>query len=237
MGAVEREGEVAAKVLPVANQATMHEFVKETVAPEAKMLATDAHPVYQHLEGHPSYQIVNHQAGEYKGDAHNDSIESVWALLKGQIVGTHHWVSAKHLQQYVQEMTWRLNRRSMSPAECMHALFDCVVGPLPYKVLLAVRRLRAHRQSRRLASTCPLTKRSSASSELTRGRLRLALCEPKRKSRRAGSRRPSPTPMLVKRTLFPYARGGLENGIMAADLRPRAPVAVHRLNLSISDRL
>lgn len=49
------------------------------------MLATDAHPVYLRLEGHPTHQIVNHQAGEYKkGEAPINSIESVWTLLSGK---------------------------------------------------------------------------------------------------------------------------------------------------------
>ncbi|MBR1362079.1 IS1595 family transposase [Bradyrhizobium ottawaense] len=138
IGAVERDGEIVAKVLSVANKKTMHEFVNETVAKDAVMLATDGHPVYQRLEGYQNHEIVNHQQGEYKrGEAHTNSIESVWALLKRQIVGTHHWVSEKHLQKYVQEMTWRLNRRSMSPADRMNDLFECVAGALPYKVLIS----------------------------------------------------------------------------------------------------
>lgn len=138
IGAVERDGEVVAKVLPVANKSTMHEFVRETVSPVAEMLATDTHPVYQRLEGYPQHQMLNHRDGEFKrGDAHTNSIESVWALLKRQIVGTHHWVSEKHLQKYVQEMTWRLNRRSMTPSDRMNALFECVAGALPYKVLIS----------------------------------------------------------------------------------------------------
>lgn len=138
IGAVERDGEIIAKVLPVANKTNMHEFVKAVVDPNAEMLATDAHPVYQRLEGYPQHQIVNHQQGEFKrGEAHTNSIESVWALLKRQIVGTHHWVSPKHLEKYVQEMTWRLNRRSMTPADRMNDLFECVAGALPYKVLIS----------------------------------------------------------------------------------------------------
>lgn len=138
IGAVERDGEIVAKVLSVANKSTMHEFLNETVAKDAAMLATDAHPVYQRLEGYVNHEIVNHQKGEYKrGEAHTNSIESVWALLKRQIVGTHHWVSEKHLQKYVQEMTWRLNRRSMTPADRMNALFECVAGAMPYKVLIS----------------------------------------------------------------------------------------------------
>jgi IS1 family transposase len=138
IGAVERDGDVIAKVLPVANKATMHEFVRQVVSPDAEMLATDTHPVYQRLKGYPQHQMLNHQQGEFKrGEAHTNSIESVWALLKRQIIGTHHWVSPKHLEKYVQEMTWRLNRRSMTPADRMNSLFECVAGALPYKVLIS----------------------------------------------------------------------------------------------------
>jgi transposase-like protein len=138
MGVVERGGDVVAKVLPVASKANVHDFIRETVDPDAEMLVTDAHPYYRGSMGYARHVIVNHQQGEYKrGEAHTNSIESVWALLKRQIVGTHHWVSAKHLEKYVQEMTWRLNRRSLTPADRMNALFECVGGAMPYKVLIA----------------------------------------------------------------------------------------------------
>lgn len=138
MGAVERDGDVQAMVLPVANKEYMHGFIRATVDPNAEMLVTDAHPAYQRPMGYARHEIVNHQAGEYrKGSAHTNTIESVWALLKRQIIGTHHAVSRKHLQKYVQEMTWRLNRRSMSPADRMNDLFRHVAGALPYKILIA----------------------------------------------------------------------------------------------------
>src|SRR6516164_2949728 len=90
MGAVERGGDVVAKVLPVANKSTMHEFIRQTVDPDAEMLVTDAHPVYQRPMGYSRHEIVNHQQGEFRrGEAHTNSIESIWALLKRQIVGTH----------------------------------------------------------------------------------------------------------------------------------------------------
>jgi hypothetical protein len=34
----------------------------------------------------------------------------MWALLKRQIFGIHHWVSPKHLHRYVGEMSYRVNR-------------------------------------------------------------------------------------------------------------------------------
>jgi transposase-like protein/IS1 family transposase len=138
IGATERNGETIAVVLAIANKEHIHGFIRQVVSPEAEMLVTDSHPVYQRPMGYARHEIVNHQKGEYKrGEAHTNSIESIWALLKRQIVGTHHWVSPKHLQMYVQEMTWRLNRRSMTPADRMNSLFECVAGALPYKVLIS----------------------------------------------------------------------------------------------------
>ena len=67
---------------------------------------------------------VEHGKGEYvRGEAHTQTIDSVWALLKRQIIGIHHWVSAKHLQKYVSEMAWRFNRRDMNPPPRMNDLF------------------------------------------------------------------------------------------------------------------
>jgi hypothetical protein len=102
------------------------------------MVVTDAHPAYAAMQIEPHHEMVNHHLGEWrKGDAHTNSIESVWALLKRQIVGTHHWVSPKHLQQYVSEMTWRMNRRAMTAEDRINALFAAVEGRLTYKALIS----------------------------------------------------------------------------------------------------
>jgi len=138
VGAVERQGEIVARVLGVASQPELQNFIRDVVSPKAELLATDAHAAYTSLEGFPQHQVVNHNAGEYRrGDAHTNSIESVWALLKRQIIGIHHWVSPKHLQKYVDEMTWRLNRRDMNVTGRMNDLFSCVEGRLTYKALIA----------------------------------------------------------------------------------------------------
>ena len=64
---------------------------------------TSTRPLYSH-------EAVNHSANEYvKGMAHTNGIESVWAVLKRALVGTHHHVSVKHLHRYVNETTFRLN--------------------------------------------------------------------------------------------------------------------------------
>jgi len=75
--------------------------------------------------------------------AHVNSAESVFALLKRQIIGVHHywvspnWVSPKHLQLYVDEMSWRFNRRDMETIVRMNDIFACVEGRLTYQVLIS----------------------------------------------------------------------------------------------------
>lgn len=44
-------------------------------------------------------------------DAYTNSIEGFWSQLKRSLDGTHHAVSPKFLQQYVDEFVWRYNHR------------------------------------------------------------------------------------------------------------------------------
>jgi hypothetical protein len=139
IGAVERGGDVVAMVAPdYLDSAKAQQFISAVVSPNAKMIVTDAGTAYMSLTGYPQHEVVNHARGEIKrGAAHTNSIESVWAQLKRQINGTHHWVSAKHLQQYVSEMTWRMNRRDLTAQERVNALFTAVEARLTYKALIA----------------------------------------------------------------------------------------------------
>jgi len=57
--------------------------------------------------------------------------------LKRQIFGIHHWVSSKHLHRYLDEMTWRFNRRDMKVTVRMNDMFSCIEGRLKYKTLIA----------------------------------------------------------------------------------------------------
>jgi hypothetical protein len=41
------------------------------------------------------------------------------------------------MQKYVDEMTWRLNRRTLTAADRMNDLFAYVEGRLTYKTLIA----------------------------------------------------------------------------------------------------
>lgn len=95
-GAKARNGHVRACVVPAADAAQLHGAVNAKVEKGAT-LYTDDNRAYQGLKGY-SHGTVNHGQGEYvSGDAHTNSIESVWAVLKRGLHGVYHHASPKHL--------------------------------------------------------------------------------------------------------------------------------------------
>ena len=47
------------------------------------------------------------------GDIHTNTIDGFWSLIKRGIGGVYHQVSKKYLQSYLDEYTFRYNRRNM----------------------------------------------------------------------------------------------------------------------------
>ena len=138
LGIVEREGELRASSVANTKAKTLQGVIRENVA-KGSNLMTDEDRSFVGLDGDYQHHSVNHSAGEYVRHYihHTNTIESVWALLKRQIIGVHHWVSPKHLDRYVAEMSWRFNRRDMKITSRMNDLFACVEGRLRYQELIA----------------------------------------------------------------------------------------------------
>lgn len=60
------------------------------------------------------HQTVNHSIGEYvRGEAHTNTIEGYFSIMKRGIVGTYHHVSAQHLKRYLAEFDFRYNERAV----------------------------------------------------------------------------------------------------------------------------
>ena len=47
------------------------------------------------------------------GDIHTNTVEGFWSLIKRGIGGVYHSVSQKYLQTYLDEYSFRYNRREM----------------------------------------------------------------------------------------------------------------------------
>ena len=138
LGILEREGELRTGITPSLSARNVQSAIRANVAPGAALM-TDEHGSFVGLGDTFHHHRVNHSAGEYVRSfcLHTNGIESVWALFKRQIVGTHHYLSPKHLSRYLDEMTWRFNLRSIGEGERVNALLNQASGRLTYKVLIA----------------------------------------------------------------------------------------------------
>ena len=112
-GAVEREGKVITKIVPDTTAESLIGAVQEHVA-EGAIMVSDENVSYKRLNKKYRHATVNHSEGKYViGAAHTNTIEGFWSLLKRQINGIHHSVSAKHLQRYCNEASYRYNRKGI----------------------------------------------------------------------------------------------------------------------------
>jgi len=112
VAAVERQGRVRASVAADRKKPTLHSKIKEFVLPES-MIFTDEWALYAGIEKHyKGHKRVRHKANVYvEGDAGTQNVESFFALFKNSVRGAHHNVSAKYLQNYLDEYTFRWNHR------------------------------------------------------------------------------------------------------------------------------
>lgn len=137
-GAVERKGRVVARVVENVRAETLMEFVRETISPKVEVVVTDKWVGYKHLGKEFPHAAIDHAAGEYVvGSAHTNTIEGYWSQLKRQIFGIHHFVSGKHLSRYVDESTWRHNRRETDDAIRFDEFLAATDGRLTYKALIS----------------------------------------------------------------------------------------------------
>jgi transposase len=106
------KGRVIAKATRSVNADTLTGMVKEYVLPETTIF-TDDFSGYDRLKGHGfTHHRINHSAKIWvMGDIHTNTIEGFWSLVKRGIGGVYHQVSQKYLQTYLDEYTFRYNRR------------------------------------------------------------------------------------------------------------------------------
>lgn len=134
MGMVERKGKA---ILTVLDDRSFKEVIKSHVKP-ASVIITDAHLGYEKLDKeYKGHHSVNHSAGEYKrGIAYTNTVEGFFSQLKRQIYGIHHFVSAKHLQQYCNEVAYRYNSRQLQDIDRFKCIISNVEGRLTYQALI-----------------------------------------------------------------------------------------------------
>jgi len=115
MGIVERKGRILARVTPEFTRMAAFTLVKECVLSGTTIFTDDAAAYHglPKLEGQGyQHKRINHSQKVYvMGDVHTNTIEGFWSLVKRGIGGVYHSVSAKYLQSYLDEYSFRYNRR------------------------------------------------------------------------------------------------------------------------------
>ncbi len=132
MGMKERGGKIVTETVPNVKMATLRGVVIENVEKGATV-STDELYSYNLLtpDGY-QHGAVKHAAKEwsyydYRQDAthHTNHVESFWKLFKDSINSTHIHISAKRMDAYLGDFSFRSNHRQMK-----NAMFDLLIAAL-----------------------------------------------------------------------------------------------------------
>ena len=126
VGMVERDGSVKAEKVSKDDLKSkdLNELIRKNVNPQESVLVTDEYKGYNKVSKILKHYRINHSFEYANGEIHTNTIESFWAIVKRGIVGQFHKVSVKYLDNYLNEFTYRYNRRK----ECADTVFECMLS-------------------------------------------------------------------------------------------------------------
>lgn len=110
---VERGGKVRSHHVPSVTAKTLRPILVAQLDAKTYLMTDDAGQYRNMPKDFPAHQTVNHSIDEYvRGEAHTNTIEGYFSILKRGIVGTFHHVSQQHLKRYLAEFDFRYNSRT-----------------------------------------------------------------------------------------------------------------------------
>jgi len=113
---------------------TLAKYIRENVSADVDVIVTDEFNAYptamKEVALTDRHKTIKHKSKVYvDGDIHTNTVENAFSLLKRGIIGTWHRLSAKHLAAYLDEMTFRFNRRK-NPDLFVDTLRHMVTAPV-----------------------------------------------------------------------------------------------------------
>lgn len=118
--------------IPDLSKATLHAFIARNIEPGSEV-CTDGLPAYRSMQGYRHSPVVITNSGK-TADELLPRVHTVVSLVKRWLLGTHQGaVSHNHLDYYLDEFTFRFNRRnSASRGKLFYRLAQQAVQIEPY---------------------------------------------------------------------------------------------------------
>lgn len=127
LGLIQRGGPVVLLTIPDRTKESIIPIIQK-YCQEGSTIYTDGYYGYKNLIGF-SHDFVQHNTREYvRGKVHTNNIENIWSQLKKSIRNAHHQISAKHIQQYLNEAAFRFNHRHLSQQQRFDMLINRAVN-------------------------------------------------------------------------------------------------------------
>jgi transposase-like protein len=109
---VERGGKVRSFHVTEVSGKTLRPILVSQISRKSSLMTDEGGQYYHVGKEFARHETINHSADEYvRGDAHTNTIEGYFSILKRGIVGTYHHVSEQHLKRYLGEFDFRYNER------------------------------------------------------------------------------------------------------------------------------
>jgi transposase-like protein len=109
---VERKGSVRSHHVPAVTAKNLRPIVEAQIHAATHVMTDEGGAMKKVGSEFAKHDSVNHGAGEYvRGDAHTNTVEGYFSILKRGIHGVYHHVSEQHLKRYLAEFDFRYNER------------------------------------------------------------------------------------------------------------------------------
>lgn len=130
-GTLERGGWVRATAVARVDKPTIFTLIKQNVA-AGSTVYSDEHSLYTHLPsaGYTHASVLHKQHEWKRGPVSTNGMEAYWSKVKRLIRGAHVAVSERWLQRYLDECSFRHNRRKC-PGKVQDDLLNRLLRPLP----------------------------------------------------------------------------------------------------------
>jgi transposase-like protein len=137
VGVIERGGKVVLKHIDSPSSENIFPVIDKYVE-KGNRVMTDESTVYFGLGSKYNHSTVTHTMEVWVNkDAHTNTIENFFSVLKRTIGGTYYQISEKHTQKYLNECQARFNSRDVTPFDRICLFLSNCKGNIMYKTLIA----------------------------------------------------------------------------------------------------